>query len=66
MTDTNVVDLTAKQPHINIYTHDGNVHVLPLAALRNVVKGVYPAASLGEEVLRAIVSDCLSQIEDCI
>lgn len=61
--DDNIVDLCANQPHVCIKTHDGDAHVVPVAALRGIANGQYPASNLGEPVLRAIISDYLDQIQ---
>lgn len=61
--DDNIVDLCAQQPHVTIQTHDGNVSVVPVAALRGIASGQLPASNLGEPVLRAIISDYLDQIQ---
>lgn len=55
-------DLSQRQPAVMIHDHLNNAHVVDVATLRGIANGRYPAANLGEDLLRAIVADYLSQI----
>lgn len=62
---SNIANLIERQPHFNVQTADGNVHVFPMQCLRDVVSGkLDPVEALGPDVLRAILSDFLAYAED--
>lgn len=57
-----VISLNEQQPHIVLITQDGNPHVIPVSTLRGVANGLYPAANLGEDVLRKIVREFIDNL----
>ena len=62
--DSKVVDIEAyrPQPHVNIQTSDGNVHVYPLAFFEDVARGVQPVSAVDPNVLQAVISDWLKDL----
>lgn len=52
-------DLDEYRPHVNIETHDGNQHVIPMALIHDVANGEYYPGILGDAVLRSIVTEWL-------
>lgn len=55
-----VVSLSDALPHLVVRTPDGNVHVLPVALVSDVVKGDQPVSVLGDQVIRALLGDYLA------
>lgn len=56
-------ELDDQRPHLTVSTLDGNVHVLPLSLIQNVIKGNFRAETLGDDVLRAIVDEWLTYVQ---
>lgn len=51
-----VINLDAMRPHYCIGVANGNQHVLPVALVTAVAEGRDSPALLGDDVLRAIIS----------
>ena len=51
-----VIDLDAMRPHYRIGVANGNQHVVPVALVTAVTNGNESPAVLGDDVLRAIIS----------
>jgi len=61
--DDNVVDLTAAQPHVNIRTADGAIHIYPMVFFRRVSNGEISIDEVDPLVLRAIVGDWFNTLD---
>lgn len=65
-----VIDLNARQPHITVFTADGNAHVLPAKIIEDIVNGTTPPSHLlciddGAAILRGILSEWYEGVKGC-
>ena len=58
---SDVINIDGYRPHVNIRTHDDNVHVIPVAFFESLVKGRISIDSLDdhEKIIRVIVGEWL-------
>lgn len=60
-----VVDLSEYRPHISMSCPDGNVHIVPIALLDDIVDGNRSIDDIEDrdQVIRAILADWLMYVD---
>lgn len=60
----NVVQIEAKEPHINVMTQDGNIHVIPASVFKRIIDGSLSIYNVddGEEIMRGVFKHWLDYI----
>lgn len=62
---TNVIDMQAHRPDPHITLKGLNtVHVLPVSLIENVIEGRLSVAAVDAELVRDILADWLTQVQD--
>ena len=61
---SNVHDLDAQRPHLMVIGQKGNIHVVPVKLIENLVSGLVSIADTDQELIRDILADWLTEVQD--